>query len=137
MISQASSNKRELVTIHKALEAFAPIIRSNKSNTIQILMDNRLAVSDTLYHSLCRLLTLTDTLNIRIFSAHIQGVINMESDNLSRLVLSGDYSLKEQALIVGLETLRIFPQLDLFASKEDRLCMNFCSLKRNVTTPVT
>jgi hypothetical protein len=34
-------------------------------------------------------------MNIRIFSAHIQGIFNTESDKLSRLALSGDYSLKE------------------------------------------
>jgi hypothetical protein len=97
-MSHASSNKRKLVAIHKDLEAFAPIIRSNKWNTIQILMDNttacyninRLAAADTLYHSLRRLLTFTDILNIRIFSAHIQGILNTESDKLSRLALSGD-----------------------------------------------
>jgi ribonuclease HI len=79
-MSHASSNKRELVTIHKALEAFAPILHHNKWNTIQILTDNttvcyninHLAEADTLYYSLRRLLILTDTLNIRIFSAHIQ-----------------------------------------------------------------
>jgi hypothetical protein len=71
-MSHASSNKRELVAIHKVLEAFAPIIRSNRWNSIQILTDNTtacynincLAAADTLYHSIRRLLTLSDTLNI-------------------------------------------------------------------------
>jgi hypothetical protein len=142
-MSHASSNKRELVAIHKALEAFAPIIRSNKWETIQNLKENttsfyninHLASADTLYHSLRCLLTLTDILNIRIFSAHIQGILNTEPDKLSRLALSGDYSLKEQALLAGLETLRVCPQLDLFATKENRWYTHFCSLKRNVTTP--
>jgi hypothetical protein len=48
--------------------------------------------------------------------------------------LSGDYSVKEEALLAGLETLRMFPQLDLFASKENRWYTHFCSLKRNATT---
>jgi hypothetical protein len=44
----------------------------------------------------------------------------MEPDKLSRLALSGDYSLKEQALRADLETLRVCPQLHLFATKENR-----------------
>jgi hypothetical protein len=96
---------------------------------------NHLAAADTLYYSLRRLLTLTDTLNIKIFSAHIQGILNTESDRLSRLDLSGDYFLKEQALRAGLETLKLCPQLDLFATKQNRWCTHYCSLKRDVSTP--
>jgi ribonuclease HI len=96
-MSHASSNKRELVAIHKALEAFVPIIRHSKWKSIQILTDNttecyninRLAEADTLYHSLRRLLTLTDTLNVKIHAAHIQGILNTEPDKISRLALRG------------------------------------------------
>jgi ribonuclease HI len=102
-MSQASSNKRELVAIHKALEEFSPTIIKNRWNSIQILTDNttacyninRKAASINLYHSLCRLFNLTDVLGILIASAHIQGILNTETDKLSRLAMSGDYSLRQ------------------------------------------
>jgi hypothetical protein len=57
-MSQASSNKRELVAIHKVLEEFTPIITKNRWNSIQILTDNttacyninRKAASINFYH---------------------------------------------------------------------------------------
>jgi hypothetical protein len=104
-MSQVSINKRELVDIHKVLEAFVPIIRSNKWETIQILTDNttacyiinRLSAADTLYHSLRRLLSLTDILNIQIFSALIQRLINKEKGPVFTSRKHGDVSPEEQA----------------------------------------
>jgi hypothetical protein len=69
-MSQASSNKRELLAIHKALEEFSPVITKNRWNSIQILKDNTTAfyninhksASVNLYHSLRRLLNLMDLL---------------------------------------------------------------------------
>jgi ribonuclease HI len=99
---QASSNKRELVAIHKALEEFTPVITKNRWNSIQILTENttacyninRKAAFINLYQSLRRLFNLTDTIGISIASAHIQGILNTETDKLSHLAMSGDYSLK-------------------------------------------
>jgi ribonuclease HI len=135
-MAQASSNKRELVAIHKALEEFSPTIIKNRWNSIQILTDNTTAcyninhkaASINLYHSLRHLFNLTDVLGISIASAHIQGILNTETDKLSRLAMSGDYSLRQYFYLHGLRNLKVIPKLDLFANGENRKCTRFCAL---------
>jgi hypothetical protein len=134
-MSQASSNKREVVAIHKALEEFSPIITKNHWN-IQILTDNttacyninRKAASINLYHSLCGLFNLTDVMGISIAAAHIQGIFNTEMDKLNLLTMSGDYSLKQYFYLHGLRNLKVIPKLDFFTYEENMKCTKFCTL---------
>jgi ribonuclease HI len=129
-MSQASSNKRELVAIHKALEEFTPIITKNHWNSIQILKENTTAYYNiNLYHSLRRLFNMMDVLGISIASAHIQGILNTETDKLSRLAMSRDYSLRQYFYQHGLRNLKVIPKLELFANGENKKCTRFCALR--------
>jgi hypothetical protein len=77
-----------------------------------------------------------DVLGISTASAHIQGILNTETDKLSRLAMSGDYSLKQYFYLQGLRNLKVISKLDLFANKENMKCTKFCSLhqKRKIGT---
>jgi hypothetical protein len=68
-------------------------------------------------------------MGISIASAHIQGILNTETDKLSRLAMSGDYSLKQYFYLHGLRNLKVIPKLDLFANGENMKCMRFCALR--------
>jgi hypothetical protein len=69
-----------------------------------------------------------DVLGISIASAHIQGILNTETDKLSRVVRIGDYSLKQYFYLHGLRNLKVIPKLDLFANGEISKCTRFCAL---------
>jgi uncharacterized protein involved in propanediol utilization len=93
-----SSNWREFVSIHQALQAFAPAIKENKIKSIQLFSDNATAVYNlnqkaaaiALYKNLLRLLSLTTTMGVNIVAAHVPGIYNDHADCLSLLELAGD-----------------------------------------------
>jgi hypothetical protein len=65
--------------------------------------------------------------NFNSFSSHT-GILNTETDKLSRLVMSGDYSLKQYFYLHGLRILKVIPKLDLFANGENMKYTRFCAL---------
>jgi hypothetical protein len=75
-------------------------------------------------------------MGISIASALIQGILNTETDKLSRLAMSGDYSLKQYFYLHGLRNLKVVPKFDLFTNRENMKCTRFCALcpKRKVGT---
>jgi hypothetical protein len=137
-ISLQSSNWRELVAIHRALQAFKPVIRENNIKTIQLFSDNattvynlnRKAAAITLYKSLIRLVSLT-TMGVTIIAAHVPGIFNDHADCLSPLELAGDYRVNKHLLFALLDKWNIHLDVDLFATSTTSLCKSFCVI-RNV-----
>jgi hypothetical protein len=110
-MSLQSSNWSELLAIHRALQAFKPVIKENNIKTIQLFSNNATAVYNLnrkaaeiiLYKSLIRLLSLTTTMGVTIVAAHLTGIYNDHPDCLSRLELGGDYRVNKHLLITLLD----------------------------------
>jgi hypothetical protein len=60
---------------------------------------------------------------------HIPGIFNTETDTLSHLELSGDYSIKYHPLKQALQTLHLQPEIDLFASSTNHRLPLYGSLR--------
>jgi hypothetical protein len=64
---------------------------------------------------------------IRIHCEHIRGEMNVTADSLSRLSVSGDYSLRP-GLLAQIETaLDVSVEVDLFATKRNRQCRRYAT----------
>jgi hypothetical protein len=61
-------------------------------------------------------------------AVHIPGKINVTTDRLSRLEMSGDYQLKEEIFQKIQRMWRCYPKVDLFASKKNRLTKTYTSV---------
>jgi hypothetical protein len=66
-------------------------------------------------------------MGISIASAHIHGISNTETNKLSRVAMSGDYSLKQYFYLYALKNLKVIPKLDLLANEENMKCTRFCT----------
>jgi hypothetical protein len=66
---------------------------------------------------------LSEIICLQLKAAHIPGRINVATDRLSRLEMSGDYHLKEE--VFQMIQWRCFPKVDLFASKLNRLVKTY------------
>jgi hypothetical protein len=136
-MSTQSSNKRELVAVHKAIWAFYPKLLEQNCRSIEIFSDNSAAVYNinrkaahrNLATSLRRLLLYVESLHISIHASHIPGEINRTADKLSRLETSGDYSIDPVVLDKALQKVRFSPDVDLFASKQNKHLHYYCSIR--------
>jgi hypothetical protein len=62
---------------------------------------------------------LIDRNGMALKAVHIPGKLNMTTDKLSRLEMSGDYSLPRKTFQFIQETLKCYPTMDIFASKKE------------------
>jgi hypothetical protein len=65
---------------------------------------------------------------VSIASAHIQGILNTETDKVIHLAMSGDYSLKQYFYLHGLRSLKVIPKLGHFTNEENMKYTKFCAL---------
>jgi hypothetical protein len=136
-MAQQTSNKRELVAIDMALQAFQPLLIREGISSIQILTDNstamyninRKAASWNLYLSLRRLLIRASREGFQLKADHIPGVLNQETDALSRMESSGDYCLAGKSMDLIQKRFNLFPEVDLFANKENHQMRLWCGLR--------
>jgi hypothetical protein len=92
-----TSNRKELVAIHKATVAYHPILLKECVKSLQILSNNsavvyninRQAAALTLARSLRKLLLAIQAMVIRIKATHIPGKLNSIADALSHLEVRG------------------------------------------------
>jgi hypothetical protein len=67
-------------------------------------------------------------LDIRLFVSHIPGKENDFVDALSRMEVTGDYSLKSDVYRNALQMLQIEPTIDLFAHVQNYKCPGYAAL---------
>jgi hypothetical protein len=89
---------------------------------------NRKTTSQNLYITTRRIWYLIDQNGMALKAVHIPGKLNMTTDKLSRLEMSGDYSLPRKTFQFIQETLRCYPTVDMFASKKNRLLKKYASV---------
>ena len=65
--------------------------------------------------------------HIHIQAIHIPGVINSRADWLSRHPTHNDYQLDRTVYHQVCSQLHYYPDTDLFASRQNRLCKQYCS----------
>jgi hypothetical protein len=139
LMATASSNKRELVACHKALMTFSPILKKENCTDILILTDNTTAMyninhraaAKTLSVSLKKFLIYADSSSFNLHASHIPGKINSVSDSLSRLAVSGDYSISKQIFQQICKQLKFHPSFDLFANESNHLTKFWCATRQS------
>jgi hypothetical protein len=131
-----SSNKRELVAVHRALIFFSRteetrhlhhfLLHSDNTTTVYNL--NRCASARSLVMPMRRLMSALEGMMLTVKAVHIRGVDNSKADSLSRLSRAGDYSLKMEVYLFLLRSLDVQISCDLFASKTNRKHRQYCTL---------
>jgi hypothetical protein len=128
-MSAASSNKRELVAVHKTIKTFLPVLKTNQRSSIKIMTDNtttacninRKAIPHNLVPSTRKLLMMAENNGLQVKADYIPGVENGTADSLSRLETGGEYSIQPRKFWNGLRCLQITPNIDLFTNKNNHL----------------
>jgi hypothetical protein len=142
-VSAASSNKRELVAVHKAIETFLSALETNRWSSIKIMTDNtttayninRKAAAHNLVPSTRKLLVMSGKNSLQVKADYIPGAENGTADSLSRLETAGDYSIQLKKFWNGLRYLQTTPNVDLFANKHNHLLSVYGSLKKDPKNP--
>ncbi|XP_073401619.1 MOB kinase activator 3A isoform X1 [Dendrobates tinctorius] len=130
-----SSNLKELTAVYYALHHFLPQLQQKH---VRILSDNTTTVayinrqggtrSETLMSSAARILSLAESYLLSLSALHIRGENNQEADFLSRHTLrQGEWCLSRQ-IFQDIVALWGHPQVDLFATRENRQTKTFASL---------
>jgi hypothetical protein len=81
-----------------------------------------------LYCTTKRIWKLSERNYLILKAVHIPGRINVTTDRLSRLEMSGDYHLNERMFQRIQKMWRCYPKVDLFASKKNRLTKIYASI---------
>jgi ribonuclease HI len=126
-ISQQTNNFRELWAVVMAIKRFAFLLTLSQVRHLRLHSDNmavvyniaRKAAARNLYPALRHLLNLCLRLDLHLTAQHVAGVKNETADSLSRLSRSGDYSLREGKYQEMCARLRVYPEIDLFATAEN------------------
>ena len=133
--AQLHINRLELRAVHLACQQFQESLRGKVT---RVFIDNTTAVayikkqggtkSCALTQDARKLLQWCDSQDIILVPVHIAGVKNVEADRLSRAgqILSTEWSLSDAEFL----TVRRHwgtPDLDLFATAQNRRVRNFCS----------
>ncbi|KAA6321529.1 MAG: hypothetical protein EZS28_054545, partial [Streblomastix strix] len=134
-----SSNQRETAAVLCWLLRSAPFLREQQVQSLKIETDNsssaynlnRGAAAISLLKLTDRILEVAEDLELQIHAFHIHGKENTIPDSLSRLVTSGDYSLKEEILQEVLLMLKIRPSIDMFSNRRNRKFRRFMSLSQD------
>jgi hypothetical protein len=142
-MSTVSSNKRELVAVHKAIETFLPVLKTNQWWSIKVMTDNtttayninRKAATHKLVPSTRKLLVIAENNDLQVKADYIPGVENGTADSLGRLETAGDYSIQPKKAWSVLRYLQIIPNVDLFANKHNHLLSVYGSLRKDPKNP--
>ncbi|KAA6363372.1 MAG: hypothetical protein EZS28_041101, partial [Streblomastix strix] len=106
-----TSNKREIITILFALNYFWPVLLHNHLRYLKVKTDNTTACYNLtkgeakvgLRRIIDQFLLYIEYQQWEVKFRHIPGTNNTEADSLSRLAVSGDYSIDKQMLQQVLE----------------------------------
>jgi ribonuclease HI len=131
-----SSNRRELIGVHKVVELALPIIRENNWISIKILTDNqttaynvnRKAAARSLIQITRKFLDMIQKEGLLVKADYIPGEENQIADSLIRLETVGDYTLQPKVFWKAVRYLKFQPNVDLFASEYNHLLPTFGSL---------
>jgi hypothetical protein len=142
-MSAASSNKRKLVAVHKAIGTFLPIFEINQRLSIKTMTDNtttayninRRAATHNLVPSTRKFLVMAENNGLQVKVDYIPGELNGTADSLSRLETAGDYSIQPRKFLNGLCYLQTTPNVDFFANKSNHLLSVYGSLKKDPKNP--
>jgi hypothetical protein len=89
---------------------------------------NKKSGAVNLYRTVREIWKLSEINYLILKTVHIPGRINVTTDRLSRLEMSGDYQLKEEIFQRIQKMWRCYPKVDLFASKKNRLIRTYASV---------
>jgi hypothetical protein len=81
--------------------------------------------AQNLYMTTRKIWYLIDQNGMALKTIHIPGKLNMTTNKLSRLEMSGDYSLPRKTFQFIQETLRCYPTVNIFASKKNQLLKKY------------
>jgi hypothetical protein len=102
------------------------IIRTD--NTAAIYNINRKSRAINLYHTAKKIWKLSERNYLILKAVHIPGRINVTTNRLSQLEMSGDYQLNETVFQRIQKMWHCYPKVDLFASKKNRLIRTYASV---------
>jgi ribonuclease HI len=141
IVSQQSSNYREITAVLLALRFFQTILLQNRVRCLKIQSDNQTTVfilnkvkaKNRLLAPARKIFSILARTQIQIIAEHLPGVQNSSADALSRLEIAGDYQLDKDIFQSGLQTIQMFPEIDLFATEENHLLPRFVTVKRSMS----
>ena len=121
--SLPSSNQRETAAVLRALLQLTPVLRAAAIRAMTVRSDNSATVCNlqrqgaglALVHLTRQIFKRLMTLDVRLHVMHIPGKDNVLVDALSRMEVSGDYALTQEAYERGIRALNVTPTIDLFA----------------------
>jgi hypothetical protein len=131
-----SSNQCETAGVIRSLRYFAATLQQYWIHALTILCDNTVTVfnlqrqgaGQPLLHLTRAIFRLLYALDIRLFVSHIPGKDNDFVDALSRMEVTGDYSLKSDVYRNALQMLQVQPTIDLFAHAQNYKCPRYAAL---------
>jgi hypothetical protein len=132
----SSSNQRETEAVLRAILFFRPLFRANNIHAMTLRSDNAATVCNiqrqgaglALLKQTRAIFSALMKLDIRVRVMHLPGAKNVHVDALSRMEVTGDYSLKREVFRRGVEALGVTPTIDLFAHAENAQLPRFASL---------
>jgi hypothetical protein len=133
------SNWREMAAVLLALRSFQTDLINEEVQVLLLQTDNqtveyslrRWRATPALLHLVRTIFQLLTQLKIKLKTIHIPGLENKEADSLSRLAWRGDYRINPSVLILTMNTLNFFPEIDLFATRTNKQCQRYCSLLKD------
>lgn len=128
-------NHLELRTVRKALKAFQPWFETHHVRDLQIKADNAVTVAlinkwnscQSMAGELRELLILLKEWGVRARAEFIPGELNTRPDELSRMPNGGDYKLNPSTFRLCCQALDLAPQVDAFATAENKQVPRFWS----------
>ncbi|KAA6392570.1 MAG: putative reverse transcriptase, partial [Streblomastix strix] len=131
-----SSNQREAVAILCAFRRYVSYLKERQLKSLKIETDNssaayninRGSAAEALAKLVDRTLETAEVPSLQLHALHIPVVTNRIIDQLSRLAISGDYSLHQEVFEEALRSLRTRPSIDMFANRKNRKLKRFVSL---------
>jgi hypothetical protein len=138
-----SSNRRELIGVHKVVELAVPILKEKNWTSIKVLTDNqttayninRKSAARSLTPSTRKFLEMIQKESLQVKADYILGEENQNADSLSRLEKAGEYSLHPKVFCKAVRHLNLLPDVNLFASKYNHLLPTFGSLRKSSRNP--
>ncbi|KAA6401856.1 MAG: putative reverse transcriptase [Streblomastix strix] len=137
--AEMTSNAKEIKAIYYGLLRFEQVFKKIQDQAVLIRSDNTTAVYDigkwkakeSLIERIKQVFYLVKRLRLQITTIHIPGKLNSTTDSLSRLLRSGDYSLKDGMIQMICKTWNYMPQIDIFATQYNKLINNYATVDLN------
>jgi hypothetical protein len=132
-MKKQTSNPKEITPIYLAFHHFLPLIKKSRYKNVLIRTDNTAAMyninkksgAKNLYHTSRKIWKLSEKNSLTLKAIHIPGRINVTTDRLNRLEMSGDYHLNDKVFQRIQRMWGCYPRIDLFTSKKNRLIKTY------------